>query len=93
MHKITPHSRLLARGSLDGRSREGRFLAAARAELAAHVGGAPSTARDAINQHHFGLRPVSRRQRYLSTLAAAASCFMLRMSLEYSRRQATASAV
>jgi hypothetical protein len=42
--RIGPHSRLLARGSVDGRSREGRFLAAARAELAAHVGGAPSKA-------------------------------------------------
>lgn len=39
---ITPHSRLLARGCVDGRSREGRFLAAARAELVAHVGGEPS---------------------------------------------------
>jgi hypothetical protein len=42
--KIGPHSRLLRRGSIDGRSREGRFLAACRAELAAHVGGAPSKA-------------------------------------------------
>jgi hypothetical protein len=40
---ITPHSRLLRRGSIDGRSREGRFLAACRAELAAHVG-APTRA-------------------------------------------------
>ena len=39
---LTPHSRLLARGCIDGRSREGRFLAAARAELVAHVGGNPS---------------------------------------------------
>jgi hypothetical protein len=44
MPKITPHSRLLRRGCIDGRSREGRFLAAARAELAAHVGGDPSRA-------------------------------------------------
>lgn len=42
--KITPHSRLLARGCIDGRSREGRFLAACRAELASHVGGSPSPA-------------------------------------------------
>ena len=40
--KITPHSRLLARGCVDGRSREGRFLAACRDELAQHVGGSPS---------------------------------------------------
>ena len=39
---ITPRSRLLARGCVDGRSREGRFLAAARAELVAHVGGNPT---------------------------------------------------
>jgi hypothetical protein len=42
--KITPHSRILRRGCIDGRSREGRFLAACRAELAAHVGGAPTRA-------------------------------------------------
>jgi hypothetical protein len=42
--KIGPHSRLLRRGSIDGRSREGRFLAACRAELAQHLGGAPSRA-------------------------------------------------
>jgi hypothetical protein len=41
---ITPHSRLLARGCVDGRSREGRFLAACRYELAEHVGGSPSPA-------------------------------------------------
>jgi hypothetical protein len=42
--KITPHSRLLARGCVDGRSREGRFLSACRDELAQHVGGNPSPA-------------------------------------------------
>jgi hypothetical protein len=41
---LTPHSRLLARGSIDGRTREGRFLAAVRAELAGHLGGEPSAA-------------------------------------------------
>lgn len=41
---LTPHSRLLARGCIDGRSREGRYLAACRAELAQHVGGNPSPA-------------------------------------------------
>src|SRR4051794_26474767 len=41
---IGPHSRLLARGSVDGRSREGRFLAAVRAELAKHLGGDISAA-------------------------------------------------
>src|SRR5882762_8931998 len=41
---LTPHSRLLARGCVDGRSRAGRFLAAARAEMAAHIGGEPSAA-------------------------------------------------
>lgn len=39
---MSPHSRLLARGCVDGRSREGRFLAAVRAELVAHVGGQPT---------------------------------------------------
>jgi hypothetical protein len=41
--KITPHSRLLRRGCVDGRSREGRFLRAVRAELAEMVGGEPMT--------------------------------------------------
>jgi len=45
---LTPHSRLLARGCVDGRSREGRFLAAARAELAEHVGGSPSRAEQVL---------------------------------------------
>jgi hypothetical protein len=34
---LTPHSRMLRRGLLDGRSREGKFLAACKAELGAHV--------------------------------------------------------
>ena len=33
-----PHSRLLERGCIDGRSRNGRFLAAARHELSGHLG-------------------------------------------------------
>jgi hypothetical protein len=42
--RIGPHSRLFARGSsaIDGRSREGRYLAAVRAQLVAHLGGSPS---------------------------------------------------
>jgi hypothetical protein len=43
--KITPNSRLLRRGRVDGRSREGRFLAACKAELAAHLGGEPRAGR------------------------------------------------
>ena len=40
-----PYSRLLARGSLSGSSREGRFLAACEAQLGMHVAaGAPSIA-------------------------------------------------
>jgi hypothetical protein len=42
--KVTVHSRLLRRGSCDGRSREGRFLAAVRAELREMVGGDPTPA-------------------------------------------------
>jgi hypothetical protein len=38
------HLHTRARRRIDGCSREGRFLAAARAELAAHVGGKPSRA-------------------------------------------------
>jgi hypothetical protein len=34
---IGPHSRLLARGTLSGRSREGRYVAAVEAALAQHV--------------------------------------------------------
>jgi hypothetical protein len=45
--KLGPHSRTLCRGaigaSIDGRSREGRFLRMYEAELIVHVGGAPST--------------------------------------------------
>ena len=44
--RVGPHSRALRRGvvgdQIDGRSREGRFLRAAEAELIAHVGGSPS---------------------------------------------------
>jgi hypothetical protein len=36
--KFTVHSRLLQRGSVDGRSREGRFLRAVRDELTEMVG-------------------------------------------------------
>lgn len=39
---IGPYSRMLARGTVNGRSREGRFLRAFEAQLTAHVGGAPS---------------------------------------------------
>src|SRR5437867_4131811 len=53
---LTPHSRLLARGCVDGRSREGRFLAAARAELAAHVGGNPSSAQRVLIDRTAWLR-------------------------------------
>jgi hypothetical protein len=42
--RLSPHSRLLKRGCVDGRSREGRFLAAARAELAVDLGREPSQA-------------------------------------------------
>jgi hypothetical protein len=44
LRKLTPHSRLLRRGSCDGRSREGRFLRAVRAELGEMVGGDPTPA-------------------------------------------------
>ena len=53
--RLGPHSRALRRGvvgdQIDGRSREGRFLRAAEAELIAHVGGEPS----------FGQRILIRR--------------------------------
>jgi hypothetical protein len=39
-----PYSKLLARGSVSGRSRNGRFLAAAREQLTEHVGGGPLSA-------------------------------------------------
>jgi hypothetical protein len=38
-----PFSRALRRGAIDNRSREGRFLAAARHRLIEHLGGNPST--------------------------------------------------
>jgi hypothetical protein len=53
---LTPHSRLLARGCIDGRSREGRYLAACRAELTAHVGGAPSASQRIVIDRAVWLR-------------------------------------
>jgi hypothetical protein len=38
-----PFSRALRRGAIDNRSREGRFLTAARHRLIQHLGGNPST--------------------------------------------------
>ena len=53
--RVGPHSRALRRGAvgdqIDGRSREGRFLRAAEAELIAQTGGEPS----------FGQRILIRR--------------------------------
>jgi hypothetical protein len=43
LRRLRPYSRLLSNGCIDGRSREGKFLAACRAELVAHVGN-PTTA-------------------------------------------------
>ncbi len=43
-----PYSKLLARGSVSGRTRNGRFLAAAREELALHLGGGPLSAAQRI---------------------------------------------
>lgn len=43
MAQIGPHSRLLSRGSIDGRSRSGRFMRAYEAQLVAHIGGRPSS--------------------------------------------------
>ena len=40
---LGPFSRALRRGAIDNRSREGRFLAAARHQLIQHLGGSPST--------------------------------------------------
>jgi hypothetical protein len=41
---LGPYSRLLARGSVDGRSRKRRYLAALKTDLNQHVGGNPSIA-------------------------------------------------
>jgi hypothetical protein len=46
--KMTPRSRLLNRGCVDGRTREGKFLAAIRAELTEQVGGNPTPSERAI---------------------------------------------
>jgi hypothetical protein len=54
--RLGPHSRFLSRGSLDRRSREGRFLAACRAELAAHLGGTPSTTQKVLIERCAWLR-------------------------------------
>jgi hypothetical protein len=46
--KMPPHSRLLQRGCVDGRTREAKFLAAIRAELTEQVGGNPTPSERAI---------------------------------------------
>jgi hypothetical protein len=50
--RIGPYSRAIDRGavgwSIDGRSREGRFLRAYEAMLIAHVGGSPSAVQRAL---------------------------------------------
>jgi hypothetical protein len=43
-----PYSKLLARGCVSGRTRNGRFLAAAREELAQHLGGGKLSAAQRI---------------------------------------------
>jgi|SRR5580704_13034813 hypothetical protein len=43
-----PYSKLLARGCVSGRTRNGRFLAAAREELIHHLGGSPLSAAQRI---------------------------------------------
>jgi hypothetical protein len=42
--RIGPHSRLLQRGTVDGRSREGRYLRAIEARLLDHIGAGASCA-------------------------------------------------
>jgi hypothetical protein len=54
--KMTPHSRLLKRGCVDGRTREGKFLSAVRAELAQQVGGDPTPSERAIIERVSWLR-------------------------------------
>jgi|SRR5579864_7180777 len=41
---VGPYSRLLSRGTVDLRSREGRYLRAVEAQLIEHIGGKPSAA-------------------------------------------------
>lgn len=48
--QIGPYSKLLTRGTLDGRSREGRFLATFEAELSQHLGSPSVTQRMLIRQ-------------------------------------------
>ena len=51
-HALGPHSRAIDRGavggSIDGRSREGRFLRVYEARLIEHVGGSPSIVQKAL---------------------------------------------
>jgi hypothetical protein len=51
-----PYSKLLARGSVSGRSRNGRFLAAAREELTEHLGGPLSAAQRILVERVAWLR-------------------------------------
>jgi len=48
--EFTPHSRLLQQGSVDGRSREGRFLATVRHELVKVLGRSPTPGENTIIQ-------------------------------------------
>lgn len=41
---LGPHSRLLQRGTISGRSTEGRYIKAITTQLTAHIGGEPSAA-------------------------------------------------
>jgi hypothetical protein len=63
-YRLRPHSRLLERGTVSGRSREGRFLASIEAQLAQHVapGGQPSIAQKLL------IRRVSRAMLQLELL-------------------------
>jgi hypothetical protein len=42
--RLGPHSRMLSRGTISGRSREGRYIKTVSAQLTEHIGGSPSAA-------------------------------------------------
>jgi hypothetical protein len=54
--ELTRHSRLFARGPVDGRSTEGRYLQRVRLELARQFGGNPSPIQNAMIERIAALR-------------------------------------
>lgn len=76
---IGPYSRLLSHGSIDGRSREGRFLRSFETELTKHLGNPSATQRLVIKQ----LAQLALRLALMDEKAGAAGEFSERDGRQY----------